>query len=364
MKKNTLLVLPGDGIGKEVTKSSLDLISSISISENFQLEVIEEDLHGASWEKHKSFCRDEIIDLAKKSDAVLVGAVGGPKWDNIVVEGGPKMQDGLMRLRKDLDTFAGLRPIKYFKSLSHLSPFKKNVVLNTDIFIIREMCGGIYFAEPRGIKKIKDIDYGFDTSAYSKNEIERIGKFAFQLASKRNGYLVSVDKSNVMHSGKLWRKTIDEISKFFPNVKVKHLLADNAVLEFVINPRQFDVILSDNLFSDILSDLAGAINGSLGILPSASFNTYPEKNKSVFGIYEPVHGSAPEIAGSGLANPIGSILSTALMFQYSFNRKDISNKIENAVKKTLDYGHKTLDLGGKNSTKEITDKVISNYLDE
>ncbi len=359
--KKTLLVLPGDGIGPEVIKSSLNLIEEILGFEKLQIKIVQEDLHGSSWDKYKTFCRNEVIELAKNSDAVLVGAVGGPKWDNIKVKGGPEMQDGLMRLRKELDTFLGLRPVKFYKSLKALSPFKNKIVSDTDVLIIREMCGGIYFSEPKGTKNINGIDYGFDTAEYSSNEIERIGHLAFKLAMKRKKKLVSVDKSNVMASGALWRKKISEIGKNYDEVKLDHLLADNAVLEFSMNPKKFDVILSDNLFSDILSDLAGAINGSIGILPSGCLNGLPEKGKSVFGIYESVHGSAPDITGKGIANPIGCILSVGMMFEYSFKREDISKKILQAVLKTLNSGLSTPDLGGKETTEDITKSIIKNY---
>ena len=224
------------------------------------------------------------------------------------------------------------------------------------------MCGGIYFSEPKGTKNINGIDYGFDTAEYSSSEIERIGHLAFKLAMKRKKKLVSVDKSNVMASGALWRKKISEIGKNYDEVKLDHLLADNAVLEFSMNPKKFDVILSDNLFSDILSDLAGAINGSIGILPSGCLNGLPEKGKSVFGIYESVHGSAPDITGKGIANPIGCILSVGMMFEYSFKREDISKKILQAVLKTLNSGLSTPDLGGKETTENITKSIIKNYV--
>ena len=355
-----ILALGGDGIGPEVLASGLHLVEAAATCEGIKVEVAEDLLHGAAWEVHGTFCRDETLAAARAADAVLVGAVGGPQWDAITVSGGPEMQDGLMRLRKELDTFAGLRPAKAIQCLEPLTPFRPGLVRGADVLVLREMCGGAFFARPRGLEKLAGgRRRGFDTTAYDSDEIARIAHVSFRLARRRRRKLVSCDKANVMISGVLWREVVDEVARDYPDVSLTHFYADNAVYQLARDPAAFDVIVADNLFGDILSDQAGAIAGSLGMLPSACLPGLPEPRERMPGIYEPVHGSAPDIAGKGIANPTGMLLSVAMMFDYSAGRPDLARRIELAVDRALSAGHRTPDLGGTATTESMTDAVIS-----
>ncbi len=358
----TLLALGGDGIGPEVTACGLRLVEAVAAQEGLTIELREDLLHGAAWEAHGTFCRDETVAAARAADAVLVGAVGGPRWDGIAVPGGPERQDGLMRLRLELDTYAGLRPAKALACLEALSPFRPGLTAGADVLVLREMCGGAFFSLPRGLERPAGGGArGFDTTAYTSAEIARFAHVGFKLARRRRGRLASVDKANVMVSGQLWREVVDEVAGEYPDVVLTHYFADNAAYQLVRDPRAFDVILADNLFGDILSDQAGAIAGSLGLLPSACLPGLPEPGERIAGIYEPVHGSAPDIAGRGIANPLGMLLSVAMMFDYSFARPDIARRIEAAVTSALEAGHRTPDLGGTATSGGVTDAVISAF---
>ncbi|MDX1400465.1 MAG: 3-isopropylmalate dehydrogenase, partial [Kiloniellales bacterium] len=321
-------------------------------------------LHGAAWEVHGTFCRDETVEKARIADAVLVGAVGGPKWDSMVIEGPPAVQDGLMRLRQDLDVYAGLRPAKAYAPLLDRLPYRSEIVEGSDVMVLRELCGGAFFAEPRGRNCAQGEGLSaYDTARYSAREIERIARAGFELARRRRGRLLSTDKANVMESGKLWREIVGEVgAQDYRDVALTHFYADNAVYQLACRPRDFDVILGDNLFGDILSDQAGAIAGSLGMLPSASLAAAPKAGaRCAPGIYEPVHGSAPDIAGQGIANPIGAILSLAMMFDYGFAKPEIARSLETSVEKVLGAGVRTADLGGNAGTVAMTDAIIKAY---
>jgi 3-isopropylmalate dehydrogenase len=356
----TLLALGGDGIGPEVTACGLRLVEAAAAQEGLTIELQEDLLHGAAWEVHGTFCRDETVAAARAADAVLVGAVGGPEWDGITVPGGPEMQDGLMRLRLELGTYAGLRPAKALACLEALTPFRPGLTAGADVMVLREMCGGAFFSLPRGLERPAGGGArGFDTTSYTSEEIARFAHAGFQLAGRRRDKLASVDKANVMVSGALWREVVDEVAGDYPDVALTHLYADNAAYQLVRDPLAFDVILADNLFGDILSDQAGAIAGSLGMLPSACLPGLPEPGGRIPGIYEPVHGSAPDIAGKGIANPLGMLLSVAMMFDYSFGRPEIARRIEAAVTAALDAGHRTPDIGGTATTDGVTDAVIA-----
>ena len=292
------------------------------------------------------------MKAAKEADAILLGAVGGPKWDNIDYELRPER--ALLGLRAELDLFANLRPAILSKYLSDSSSLKSDKVQDLNLLIVRELTGGIYFGEPRG--RSKSGDSAFNTMIYSKTEIRRIGRIAFEAAQKRNKNLCSVDKANVLEVSVLWREVISELSEEYPDVELSHMLVDNAAMQLVRDPKQFDVIVTGNLFGDILSDIAAMLTGSIGMLPSASLNS---ENK---GMYEPVHGSAPDISGKELANPIAAILSAAMMLKYSFNMNEASSAIENSIQEVLSEGYRTYDLEGskknKLSTSEMCNKII------
>ena len=294
----------------------------------------------------------ETIEIAKKADAIFLGGVGGPKWD--ALKPSLKPEKGLLKLRSELDLFANLRPSMSFEGLEDSSSLKKEIIESLDILIVRELTGGIYFGDPREI----NAESAFNTMIYSTNEVERIAEVAFEAAMKRNKKICSVDKANVLEVSEFWRKIMIKVSKKYPEVILEHMLVDNAAMQLVQNPKQFDVIVSSNLFGDILSDISSVLSGSIGMLPSASLNSASK------GLYEPVHGTAPDIAGKSIANPLASILSIGMMFKYSFSQEDISIKIENAVKKVISDGYVTKDIAVNNSkvvsTQEMGDLIIAN----
>jgi len=356
-----LLALAGDGIGPEILASALELTNAVASRAGLRVHIGEDLLHGAAWDAYGTFCRDETVAAAKAADAVLVGAVGGPKWDAIRVPGGPEMQDGLMRLRKELDTYAGLRPARSWPALEHLTPYRDGLARGADVLVVRELTGGAFFAPPRGQTLQAGRRYAFDTAGYDEDEIARIAHVGFRLARTRRRELVSADKANVMESCKLWRAVVTEIGREYPDVKLTHMYADNAVYQLARRPADFDVILGDNLFGDILSDQAGALAGSLGMLPSACLPGLPEAGVPIAGLYEPVHGSAPDIAGRGIANPMGTLLSVGLMFEYSFGLPLERQRIDAAISAALMSGVRTQDIGGSSSTSAATMAVIDQY---
>ncbi|URQ68537.1 3-isopropylmalate dehydrogenase [SAR86 cluster bacterium] len=351
-KKNNILVLPGDGIGPEVCNEAIKVINHLN--EIYKLDILIEEfaVGGSAYEEFGNPLPEDTLKAAKEADAILLGAVGGPKWDNIDYE--LKPERALLGLRAELDLFANLRPAILSKYLSDSSSLKSDKVQDLNLLIVRELTGGIYFGEPRG--RSKSGDSAFNTMIYSKTEIARIGRIAFEAAQKRNKNLCSVDKANVLEVSVLWREVISQLSEEYPDVELSHMLVDNAAMQLVRDPKQFDVIVTGNLFGDILSDIAAMLTGSIGMLPSASLNS---ENK---GMYEPVHGSAPDISGKELANPIAAILSVAMMLKYSFNMNEASSAIENSIQEVLSEGYRTYDLEGseknKLSTSEMGNKII------
>ena len=353
MKANyKVLVLPGDGIGPEVCHEATRVLSHINKSHDLGISINECSVGGQAYEDFGTPLPDQTLSEAKLSDAILLGAVGGPTWDNLSYELRPER--ALLGLRSELDLFANLRPAILSKHLSESSSLKTEKVQDLDLLIVRELTGGIYFGEPRG--RTDDGESGFNTMIYSKKEIERIGKSAFDAAMKRDRRLCSVDKANVLEVSVLWREVMTDLSKEYPEVELSHMLVDNAAMQLVRDPKQFDVMVTGNLFGDILSDIAAMLTGSIGMLPSASLDS---NNK---GMYEPVHGSAPDIAGKGLANPIAAIQSVAMMMRYSFNFNEAATSIENAIESVLSDGYRTHDLEGnddkKISTSEMGEKVV------
>ena len=351
-KKNNILVLPGDGIGPEVCNEAIKVINHLN--DIYKLDILIEEfaVGGSAYEEFGNPLPEDTLKAAKEADAILLGAVGGPKWDNIDYELRPER--ALLGLRAELDLFANLRPAILSKYLSDSSSLKSDKVQDLNLLIVRELTGGIYFGEPRG--RSKSGDSAFNTMIYSKTEIRRIGRIAFEAAQKRNKTLCSVDKANVLEVSVLWREVISQLSEEYPDVELSHMLVDNAAMQLVRDPKQFDVIVTGNLFGDILSDIAAMLTGSIGMLPSASLNS---ENK---GMYEPVHGSAPDISGKELANPIAAILSVAMMLKYSFNMNEASSAIENSIQEVLSEGYRTYDLEGseknKLSTSEMGNKII------
>lgn len=354
-----VLALGGDGIGPEVLACGLEVLAAIAGPADLAIEVDHDLLHGACWEAHGTFCREETVAAAKAADAVLVGAVGGPRWDGIRVPGGPEMQDGLMRLRFELSAFAGLRPARAWSPLAHMTPFRKGLAETADILVLREMCGGVMFAAPRGEERRQGLRYAYDTAAYGEAEIERLARAGFELARARRGRLVSADKANVMLSYALWREVVGEVARDYPDVTLTHMYADNCAYQMMRAPEAFDVVIGDNLIGDFLSDLAAVVSGSLGMLPSACLTGIPHRPTRVSGIFEPVHGSAPDLAGKGIANPIAMILSVGLMFEHALARPDLSRRIEEAVGRTLAAGILTPDLGSTATSADVTRAVIA-----
>ncbi len=343
MTTNThrILVLPGDGIGPEVTGATRTVLDWFQGKKRSAFRISNALIGGASVDKHGSPLTDETLQAAREADAVLLGAIGGAKWDNLPRALRP--ETGLLRLRKQLGLFANLRPVPVYSALSAVSTVKPEVLKGVDLIIVRELIGGVYFGEPRGIEQQDGVRRGFDTQSYSTPEIQRIARVAFTLARTRGRHVCSVDKSNVMESGAVWR---DETTKLhareFPDVRLSHMYADNCAMQLVRAPAQFDVILTDNLFGDMLSDLASMLPGSLGLLPSASLG--PQNDGHPVALYEPIHGSAPDIAGRGIANPIGMILSLAMMFRHSFHMNENAQLLEEAVQRTLSGGIRTSDI--------------------
>lgn len=346
-----ITVLPGDGIGPEVVAAAVKVLQAVAKRYNHTFHLNYGVIGGAAIDQFNNPLPDETIAMCEQSDAILLGAVGGPKWDNNSPELRP--EKGLLKIRKHFDLFANLRPVKAFPSLLASSPLKKEVAENVDLMIVRELTGGIYFGEPRKQSATSAVD----TCVYTRGEIERIVENAFVLARLRRGKLCSVDKANVLATSRLWREVVEDMKKRYPDVAVEHNLVDSVAMKLITNPADYDVVVTENMFGDILSDEASVIAGSLGVLPSASIRG------DNFGLYEPVHGSAPEIAGLGIANPAATIFSVAMMLQYSFGLLEEAAEIERAVDAVFEDGFFTADLAreGSNtlSTTEWTNKVIN-----
>lgn len=355
MSKN-ILILPGDGIGPEIVAEAKKVLLAVNAQHQMGLEFDDGELGGASIDKHGVPLSDETLAKARVADAILLGAVGGPKWD--ALDSSIRPERGLLKIRSELELFANLRPAILYPQLADASSLKPEIVAGLDILIVRELTGGIYFGEPRGIRTLENGEReGYNTYKYSESEVERIGRNAFEMASKRGKKVCSIDKANVLEATILWREVMDRLAPEYPDVELSHMYVDNAAMQLVRAPKQFDVIVTGNMFGDILSDAAAMLTGSIGMLPSASLD------KHGCGMYEPCHGSAPDIAGQGIANPLATILSVAMMLRYSLDFPEVANQIEQAVSKVLDQGLRTADIfvegQARVSTVEMGDAVIA-----
>lgn len=352
MEKN-IVVLPGDGIGQEVINSAVEVLKTIAAKYNHHFTFTQHEIGGTSYDKYGEPLTEETVEACLAADAILLGAIGGPKWDSLPPEVRPEA--GLLGIRKALNLYANIRPIKGFAPLLHASPLKESIIEGSDIYIVRELTGGLYFGTPR--ERREDGNVVVDTLLYHREEIERIVEKGFESARMRRKHLTSVDKANVLESSRMWREIVEEKSKDYPEVTVEHQLVDSAAMRLITNPKSFDVIVTENLFGDILSDEGSVLTGSIGMLPSASLS-------ETVGLFEPVHGSAPDIAGKGLANPLGMILSAAMMLRYAFDLNEEAEVIEKAVEESLNQGYHTADLkienGKQVGTTEMTEVVIRN----
>jgi len=346
-------IIKGDGIGPEIVNEGMKVLDAVSANMGFNIEYHEMLLGGSAIDETGVPLPNETIQGVKKCDAVLFGAIGGPKWDNL--ERHLRPESGLLALRKEMGTFANLRPATVYDELVNASTLKPNVIKGVDVMVVRELTGGIYFGQPRELLE----DRAYNTMVYTKDEVRRIAKVAFEIAMKRAKRVCSVDKANVLEVSQFWRETVIEIAQDYPEVELTHMYVDNAAMQLIRNPKQFDVILTGNIFGDILSDAASMLSGSIGLLPSASTG-------EGVGLYEPIHGSAPDIAGQGIANPLATISSVAMMLKYALNEEEASEKIENAIKRALANGYRTADISAYDakeicSCSEMGD-IIANYV--
>lgn len=354
-----LLLLPGDGVGLEVIAQAEKVIQALKSHYRLNIETEQALIGGAAIDKHGKSLPDKTLQLAKVANSILLGAVGGPKWDNLALEKRP--EKGLLQLRSEFNLFANIRPAKLFPQLNHASSLKSQVVLGLDMIIVRELVGGIYFGEPRGVRQLEHHErQAFNTLSYAEHEIERIAKVAFDIAQHRKGKLCSVDKANVLETSVLWREVMNKVAQKYPQTTLSHMYVDNAAMQLVRSPLQFDVIVTDNMFGDILSDCAAMLTGSIGMLPSASLN---EKH---FGVFEPVHGSAPDIAGQDKANPLATLLSLAMLLRYAMRNEHVALALERAIEAVLDLGYRTQDIVVKDeravSTSQMGDAVVQQIL--
>jgi len=351
MNNYRIVLLPGDGIGPEVVSQAVRVLNQVAGSCGFSIETSERLIGGCSIDQFGTALTEETLAECQNADAVLLGAVGGPKWDN--PDGKVRPEQGLLALRKGLGVFANLRPVKVFPPLANASPLKPEKLEGVDMIVVRELTGGLYFGQPKGRSIVDGQEQAVDTLVYSESEIRRVMRMAFQLASTRRKKVTSVDKANVLESSRLWRKIAVETAKEYPDVALEHMLVDTASMKLIASPAAFDILVTENMFGDILTDEASVLAGSMGMLPSASLG------ESSLGLYEPIHGSAPDIAGKGIANPIGTILSSAMLLRYSLSQPEAADKIEAAVNQVINNGLRTADLGGNLSTTAMTDQIIA-----
>ena len=349
-----ILILPGDGIGTEIVDQAVKVINSLNSNHEMRMTLVNGLIGGIAYDETGSPLPDETIKIAKSCDSILLGAVGGPKWE--ALERDLRPERGLLGIRSELDLFSNLRPAILYPQLASASSLKTEIVSGLDLMIVRELVGGIYFGKPRGIEIRDGERFGINSATYYESEIARIGHSAFQIAQKRGKRVCSVDKANVLEVSELWREVMEEVSSSYPDVTLSHMYVDNAAMQLVRDPKQFDVIVTSNLFGDVLSDCAAMLTGSIGMLPSASLD------KNNFGMYEPIHGSAPDIAGKDIANPLATILSVSMMLRYSLNQVELADKINLAVSEVLDKGYRTKDISASGDkvvgTEEMGDLIV------
>ncbi|HXG82713.1 MAG TPA: 3-isopropylmalate dehydrogenase [Pyrinomonadaceae bacterium] len=352
-----IAVLPGDGVGGEVTAQAVRVLKAIAEIEKHDFDFVEMPVGGVAIRAKNSPLPAETLETCLASDAVLLGAVGSPEFDHL--KGEMRCEAGLLKLRTELGAFANLRPSVCYESMTDCSPLKREIVAGADILIVRELLGGLYFGEPRAIESIGESRQAYNTMRYTTGEIERVARVAFEAAKRRRGKVTSVDKANVLETSQLWRETVNKISLEYPDIELEHLYVDACAMSLVTNPKRFDVILTENLFGDILSDEAAVLTGSLGMLASASIG-------GRVGLYEPVHGSAPDIAGKNIANPIGAIASAAMLLRYTAKLEEAARFIEQAIINVLSQGFRTADLGGASKTigtSEMGDLIVEDLID-
>jgi len=349
-----ILILPGDGIGTEIVDQAVKVINSLNSNHEMGMTLVNGLIGGIAYDETGSPLPNETIKTAKSCDSILLGAVGGPKWE--ALERDLRPERGLLGIRSELDLFSNLRPAILYPQLASASSLKTEIVSGLDLMIVRELVGGIYFGTPRGIEIRDGERFGINSATYYESEIARIGHSAFQIAQKRGKRVCSVDKANVLEVSELWREVMEEVSSSYPDVTLSHMYVDNAAMQLVRDPKQFDVMVTSNLFGDVLSDCAAMLTGSIGMLPSASLD------KNNFGMYEPIHGSAPDIAGKDIANPLATILSVSMMLRYSLNQVELADKINLAVSEVLDKGYRTKDISAAGDkvvgTEEMGDLIV------
>jgi len=349
-----ILILPGDGIGTEIVDQAVKVINSLNSNHEMGMTVVNGLIGGVAYDETGSPLPEETIKIAKSCDSILLGAVGGPKWEPL--ERDLRPERGLLGIRSELDLFSNLRPAILYPQLASASSLKSEIVSGLDLMIVRELVGGIYFGKPRGVEIRDGERFGINSATYFESEIARIGHSAFQIAQKRGKRVCSVDKANVLEVCELWREVMEEVSLSYPDVALSHMYVDNAAMQLVRDPKQFDVMVTSNLFGDVLSDCAAMLTGSIGMLPSASLD------KNNFGMYEPIHGSAPDIAGKDIANPLATILSVSMMLRYSLNQVELADKINLAVSAVLDKGYRTKDIFAAGDkvvgTEEMGDLIV------
>ena len=356
-----IAVMPGDGIGPEVVAQGVAALQAVGKTAGHSFDLSYHDVGGIAIDRHGTALRDEDLEAAAGADAILFGSVGGPKWDDPTAPIRP--EDGLLALRKRLGLFANLRPVKVFPALVDASVLKPSVLQGVDVLVVRELTGGIYYGRPRGRKQTKRGWSAVDTMRYSEGEIQRVLRVGFESARERRKHLCSVDKANVLETSRLWRRIATEMAEEYPDVTLEHMLVDTCAMQLVQRPTRFDVIVAENTFGDILTDEAAVLSASMGLLPSASLAGVPVAGTTTMGMYEPIHGSAPDIAGKGIANPIATVLSVALMFRYSLGLSEEGAMIEAAVETVLQDGHRTPDLATQNDTALGTEDMGACILD-
>lgn len=349
MKKYKIAVIKGDGIGPEIVDEAIKVLDSVSVKSGFDLSYKEYLLGGEAYDIYGDPAPEETLEGAKNADAVLFGSIGGTKWDNLPRDKRP--ETGLLKLRKALEVYANLRPVTVYDELINASTLKPNVIKGVDLLVVRELIGGIYFGQPRALEETK----AYNTMVYTKNEIVRIAKKAFEIAKKRKNRVTSVDKANVLEVSQLWRETVEEVAKDYIDVSLDHMYVDNAAMQIIRDPKQFDVILTSNIFGDILSDEASMLSGSIGLLPSASIG---DKH----GLYEPIHGSAPDIAGQGIANPIATIASASMMLRFQLGEEEAADRIDRAIKRVLKDGYRTKDLSSFDAKETVSTNEMGSLI--